>query len=484
MGSLTGIEFGGDTCVLVRVRAGGDAIRLQAVGGTLSPDWDASRPLVDNLRGARRSGRFPKHAAVVAWNLHESASASDPLTRAFLAPFRDAGFTVAAVLAPADALCALAKRRRKATGREGEVWLALNRQHVAMAIVEDGRLLYSRAFDWHYSPAATQREELLQRYTLVAHLAPEVRHGIDVVRAEHGTSVNAIVTCGDLPDLRSLTMPLIEELDIEVEILDTLDGIAVEGPAAGDPIAEQAPAIRLACAAAASPSVASGSERWRLVAAAVVLLAILVGAWTLVRSLSGPRTAHGPQEPSRQSDTAPVRPPQPAASAGATRGTTGVTSTTTQMPGTAKAPAPEPPAHSPPAANPVESPAATTGRTPPLPELAAPADSPADERPSSAPPSQAGSRVNQDDAAQRQDLPAGPGASSAVRRRTPLSRPLPVVNSILVAPDRRLAVLDGEIVREGDAVGPRVVVRIEPGAVVLREPSGHEVRVPIRRKLS
>jgi hypothetical protein len=61
---------------------------------------------------------------------------------------------------------------------------------------------------------------------------------------------------------------------------------------------------------------------------------------------------------------------------------------------------------------------------------------------------------------------------------------LPVVNSILVAPDRRLAVLNGEIVREGDAVGPRVVVRIERGAVVLREPSGYEVRVPIRRKLS
>jgi hypothetical protein len=61
---------------------------------------------------------------------------------------------------------------------------------------------------------------------------------------------------------------------------------------------------------------------------------------------------------------------------------------------------------------------------------------------------------------------------------------LPLVNSILLAPDRRLAVLDGEIVREGDAVGPRVVVRIEPGAVVLREPSGLEVRVPIRRKPS
>jgi hypothetical protein len=64
-----------------------------------------------------------------------------------------------------------------------------------------------------------------------------------------------------------------------------------------------------------------------------------------------------------------------------------------------------------------------------------------------------------------------------------LTAPLPVVNSILVAPERRLAVLDGAIVREGDAVGPRVLHRIERHAVVLREPSGHEVRVPIKRRL-
>ena len=57
-----------------------------------------------------------------------------------------------------------------------------------------------------------------------------------------------------------------------------------------------------------------------------------------------------------------------------------------------------------------------------------------------------------------------------------------MVNSILVAPDRRLAVVAGEIVHEGDRVGRRVLIRIERDALVLREPSGHEVRVPIRRR--
>lgn len=62
----------------------------------------------------------------------------------------------------------------------------------------------------------------------------------------------------------------------------------------------------------------------------------------------------------------------------------------------------------------------------------------------------------------------------------PLKTPVPAVNSILVSPDRRLAVLDGAIVGVGDAVGLRVVVQIEPEAVILREPSGYLIRVSIR----
>jgi hypothetical protein len=440
MGSLTGIELDGDSCVLVRVRPADDAVRLLALGGTMSSVWESAQPLVDNLRRARRSG-FPKHAAVVAWDVHESASATDPHTRAVIAPLAEAGFAVDTVVSPTDALCALAKRRQKIAGREGEVWLALNRRHVAMAIVEDGRLLYSRRFDWHYSPGATQRAELLQRYSLIAHLAPEVRHGIDVVSAEHGTRVNAIVTCGDLPDLRSLTMPLIEELDIEVETLDTLDGIVIDGATAGDAIVEQAPAIRLACAAAAGSS-PTGTGHWRLVAAAIVLLAILAGAWTMMRSLSGSLGGAGSEEPPRQSETTPVRPPLPAA----TKNETPAADRTAAQ-GTADVPTAQPAAPTPTTARPLESPAATTGRT------LAPA------------------------------TPA-PAPRPAVQPPAPLSTPLPVVNSILVAPDRRLAVLNGEIVREGDAVGARVVIRIEPRAVVLREPSGREVTVPIRRKVS
>jgi hypothetical protein len=45
---------------------------------------------------------------------------------------------------------------------------------------------------------------------------------------------------------------------------------------------------------------------------------------------------------------------------------------------------------------------------------------------------------------------------------------------------RRLAIIDGRILRVGDPVGRRVIVRIEPDGVVLREPSGLEVSLQLR----
>jgi hypothetical protein len=77
--------------------------------------------------------------------------------------------------------------------------------------------------------------------------------------------------------------------------------------------------------------------------------------------------------------------------------------------------------------------------------------------------------------------PAIARADIPERKPVPLKAPLPSVESILVAPDRRLARIDGRIVTVGDQIGPRVVAGIERDAVVLQEPSGHQIRVTIRR---
>ena len=62
----------------------------------------------------------------------------------------------------------------------------------------------------------------------------------------------------------------------------------------------------------------------------------------------------------------------------------------------------------------------------------------------------------------------------------PLREPLPRVDSILIDRERRLAIVEGTILGVGDAVGSRTIVQIERDAVVLREPSGLEIKVKLR----
>ncbi len=135
------------------------------------------------------------------------------------------GFRVESIVTPPQALALLAASRPR-SGNGAVAWLALNIQAAAIAIVHDGELLFARTFEWSYSALNTSgKAQLLQRYSLVAQLAPEVRRGIAAVLANRGLTVEQAVTCGDLPELRSLTMPLIEELDLEVETLDSTDGL-------------------------------------------------------------------------------------------------------------------------------------------------------------------------------------------------------------------------------------------------------------------
>ena len=66
--------------------------------------------------------------------------------------------------------------------------------------------------------------------------------------------VSQVLLCGDMPEIRSLTAPLIERLNIEVETLDSLDGIDTAAlPAPAERFSEQVASLRLASAIAAEP---------------------------------------------------------------------------------------------------------------------------------------------------------------------------------------------------------------------------------------
>lgn len=297
MASITAVELGADTCALARtsVRRSGE-IRLLGVE-TLDP---AAFPGIESftlaLRQARRALKLPRRARVVLWGLPEGSTRTDAYVKPLLAPLTKAGFKVDRVVTPCNALAALARVRAPRTAGS-TCWLAVNRAGVAIVVVRPGKQLYAHSFGWDSTVGASgSQARLLQRYSLVAYLSPQVKRAMAEAQKQ-GSPVDVVVTCGNLPDLRSLTMPLIEELDVEVETLDSLDGLTVKAPAP-EGLAEAAAAIRLACAGA----LARGTRPWdeskrraaHLVTGLVRAAAVLAGlaavgiAWYAVQGRQTP----------------------------------------------------------------------------------------------------------------------------------------------------------------------------------------------------
>jgi hypothetical protein len=528
MASTTGIELGSESCVLVSVRPGragtGDVLALHTIGRS---EWPAnSDTRADVLRSVRRAERLPHRAAVVVWGLPDDA-ADDASTRAVLRPLEAAGFRVESILTPPQALARLAGMRPRQDSADAVVWLALNMHGVAIGIVRSGELLFARTFPWKYNRDLTEtKAQLLQRYSLIAHLAPEVRHGIAIVRASQGASVDAVVTCGDLPELRSLTMPLIEELDLEVETLDSPDGLRAARNVTPERLMEAAPAIRLACAAAlpsaltpsASKPIGATSRReepsgTRRATAAVALVAALawgVYAYSNVFTSSAVRPmpvplGSAPARPAQASVKAEPKllpPPsatsserKPAPQPPAVKDESKPVSTVLSV---RKAPKPVPTAPPPLNARPTPVPSGPPQTVVPRPAVPLTTER-VDSKP--APPAlQAERRSQPVPATPSSTLRTAPeeqtdastdmrsGVSPSVARLTPGTRyvplkdPLPQVDSILIDQERRLAIIDGVVVGVGDAVGPRSVIQIDSDAVDLREPSGLLVRVHLRPK--
>jgi hypothetical protein len=437
---LTAIELSGDACVLVAVRIRRAAVDIERIEMLDPSAFPGEGALSAALAGTRRTRNLPRRARVVLWGVPDAASPRDPDVKERLAPLTDAGFQIDRVVSPQNALAALA-RLRIPKPESATIWLAIDRSAVAIVAARPGELLYSHSFGWNSSVGATgSQARLLQRYSLVAFLAPEVGRAMTAVR-ERGGRVDAVITCGTLPDLRSLTMPLIEELDVEVETLDFLDGLQVQ-EGARERAADMAPAIRLACAGAVArpsrlrdPAALVRPHKWLRIAAVLFLLAI-GGAAAFLAARRTP-----PTETIRIAQaSAPL--PQDA------------------VPTTGR-----------PAARPAQSGAANRAQT---------GDTPRSE-PSAAPPPPPDAEASQPVQSLAQEPqgapPSAPPARAAKAGPAPLHDPLPNVSTILVSENRRLALVDGRIVSVGDSVGRRTVAQIEPHAVRFREPSGLQIRV-------
>jgi hypothetical protein len=508
MASMTAVELGADICALARTTVRGGEVQLLAAE-TLDP---ATFPSIDAfttaLKQVRKSVKLPRRCRAVVWGLPDGSNRKDPAIKPLLAPLVGAGFRVERAISPCNALAALA-RLRMPRNDSATCWLAINRTGVAIVVVTPGKQLYSHSFAWDSNVGSLgSQARLLQRYSLVAFLAPEIRRAM-AASQENGARIEAIVTCGNLPEIRSLTMPLIEELDVEVETLDSFEGLTVQ-PDAVDRLADVAASLRLACAGA----IARPTRRWdeskrrdispgamlKIALAAGVILAALVGGWWWWQQPARPAARPSPQSATRPPGGPPNQNP----------------------PATRKPAPPAPPtvasAAKPSVANPPQSPlppqkapeqrSAPTAGQPSAPAASAPAqkmpeprsvpDAAAARPPqpavqAAAPPPQAAAPPPKTATAPLQtaghspDTPDVAPVRTAVARPAPsgpmpelLKDPVPRVTSILVSSDRRMATIDdGRIIGIGDVVGKRVVVGIDERAVVLREPSGVQIRVAL-----
>jgi hypothetical protein len=425
---ITGIELGPDCCVLVRGGRLGSHRTVAAAALITQANWPAERhALVEQLRAARRQHDLPSRARVVGWGDESSIS-----------PLAEAGFEIGTVLTPAQALGRVVRGRQLgAVPGTAVAALSLNTHGGAIAIVAGTQVIHSRVFEWSLgTPFTGVRSELLDRYLLVTQIAPQLKHVIELVRPVYGATVTSVVACGNLPNLRSLSMLLIEELDLEVETLDSdelldsdeaprtlVDSITslqlaavVASPGVQQLPVHEAPAsLHSATDPTASETTARPRPRSYLQSLATVAALVICASWSAAQlagsSPARPLFPDGVQIAERLEPTQTV----PEQTDLKTEATIGRAETEVRQ---------EPP--------PAASRAAPTS-----------------------------------------------GATGS-RQRASSSGPLPSVDGILIAGPRRLAIVGGEVVAAGDWVGVRAVSRIERDGVVLREPSGREIYVAIR----
>jgi hypothetical protein len=171
--------------------------------------------------------------------------------RARLQPIVDAGFVVEGVTTPCGALWAQSLMRRPCLKGDVHAHVALGVSQSAVGIFGDGMLLYARDLDWGYAAPSFGSPVALDRELLADRLAAELRRSFLYLKQYWEHDVAQVLLCGDMPDIRSLTAPLIERLSIEVETLDTLEGINTASLPEG--FADRAATLRLASAIAVQP---------------------------------------------------------------------------------------------------------------------------------------------------------------------------------------------------------------------------------------
>ena len=364
-----------------------------------------------------------------------------------------AGVKVRSIVTPALALMSLARTRRRVTPPGAiETYVAFEQSGTAIVLVRDGSLVAAREFDWGYQSVrgVRPRDEAANR----------LAEALTAFFSDCGVrprEVSQVCVCGGMPELRNMTLPLMAQLDVEVEPLDSLFGVDTNRlPEPADDFRERVADLRLAWAVAAdwnAPIDFLRERRRRTTKTVLTRAAVVAGvatgvavAWRLQQSWLFQPAPPGPQP--RTAATAP----RPATAQPAPQHVSPPT------------PVPQPPSlariETPPLAvrPPVQPPARTSALVlTPVPSLSAPAPVRAEPIPPA-------------------PLAEPPRAAvTAARPRALDDAPLPFdgsLGTILYGADRKLAIIDGRIVQVGDDIRGARVVDITPDAVLFRDVQG------------
>jgi len=387
--------------------------------------------LTEALRRAREDYRFPANAEVVAW-------AGEPRVSAV----RAAGYGIERVILPGEALARVARLHRGLGAQPSDevtALVSLDETSGAMAVVRGSAVLYEAPLTWSSRAAPGSANatgsDLLRRYAFLAEVTELFHSAFAAVERAHSLKVSAILTCGSLPDLRSLTMLLAEEFDVDVETLDSAASLELrrlKGHTREE--AEAAlPALQIAMVA---------SRRWHrtrsplkkvlriavpIGMAAGVGYVIYAGGWTGAIGPKGPTRSIGSSGStgSRDSIGSP-RAPAPSGVDGSVMG---------GLPG-APPPPPQPSSHDLEAPGPTRS-GATRGAA---------------------------------------STPSSPSNLSTLP--TPVSLSL---TSILWSSDRQLVIVEGQVLGVGDRIAGMKIVEIQPDGVLLLDRAGRLRRAELRR---
>ncbi|MEW5983919.1 MAG: hypothetical protein AB1806_16320 [Acidobacteriota bacterium] len=173
--------------------------------------------------------------------------------RASIGPLTEAGIDVDGVVTPALAHALLARQRLGVLSGTTVAILAINGRVTGLTVVRGGAVLFARELPWgHETERAIPEGASADAGGFIARVASELRRSVVYLKQHHQADVSQVLVCGDMPDLRALTGPLMHELNLDVETLDSPDGLDItQLPEPADALRSRLGAVRTAWALAA-----------------------------------------------------------------------------------------------------------------------------------------------------------------------------------------------------------------------------------------